>query len=46
VPFGFLRSEALAYILISQVAGYLLYGFWGLLGLWQINQNHLEHENG
>jgi uncharacterized protein (TIRG00374 family) len=46
VPFGFLRSEALAYILISQVVGYLLYGLWGLVGLWQINQNHLEHENG
>jgi len=38
VPFGFSRPEALAYILISQVLGYILFGFWGLLGLWQINR--------
>jgi glycosyltransferase 2 family protein len=38
VPFGFSRPEALAYILISQVLGYVLVGFWGLLGLWQINR--------
>ncbi len=44
VPFGFLRSEALAYILISQVVGYLQYGFWGLLGLWQINKNQSRNE--
>jgi glycosyltransferase 2 family protein len=38
VPFGFTRPEALAYILISQVLGYVLFGFWGLLGLWQLNR--------
>jgi uncharacterized protein (TIRG00374 family) len=46
VPFGFSRSEALTYILISQVSGYILFGLWGLLGLWQINQNQLENEKG
>jgi len=35
--FGFLRSEALAYILISQILGYLVVSLWGLLGLWQLN---------
>jgi glycosyltransferase 2 family protein len=39
VPFGFSPSQALAYILISQVLGYLLTGFWGLLGLWQLNRS-------
>jgi len=39
VPFGFSRVEALGYILISQVLGYLLFGFWGLLGLWQLGKN-------
>lgn len=39
IPFGFSRPEALAYILISQVLGYGVISFWGLLGLWQINKN-------
>lgn len=38
-PFGFSRSDALAYILISQVLTALTVGFWGLLGLWQINKD-------
>jgi uncharacterized protein (TIRG00374 family) len=38
VPFGFSRPQALAYILISQVLGYLSFGIWGLIGLWQINK--------
>jgi uncharacterized protein (TIRG00374 family) len=38
VPFGFSQSEALAYILISQVLGYIVISFWGLIGLWQINR--------
>lgn len=38
VPFGFSRSDALAYILISQILNYLVITFWGLLGLWQINK--------
>ena len=38
VPFGFSRSDALAYILISQILGYLVVSFWGLLRLWQLNK--------
>jgi len=38
IPFGFSRPDALAYILISQVVGYLVISFWGLIGLWQINR--------
>lgn len=38
VPFGFSRSEALAYILVSQILNYLVVSFWGLLGLWQLNK--------
>jgi uncharacterized protein (TIRG00374 family) len=38
VPFGFSRPAALAYILISQVANYLVISFWGLIGLWQVNR--------
>jgi len=38
VPFGFSKPDALAYILISQVIGYLVISFWGLIGLWQINK--------
>jgi glycosyltransferase 2 family protein len=37
VPFGFSRPQALAYILISQVANYGVVSFWGLIGLWRIN---------
>lgn len=38
VPFGFSRSDALAYVLISQILSYLVITFWGLIGLWQINK--------
>jgi glycosyltransferase 2 family protein len=34
VPFGFTKSSALAFILISQIVGYIVVAFWGLLGLW------------
>lgn len=37
VPFGFTKSEALAYILISQIFGYIMIVLWGLLGIWKIN---------
>jgi len=43
VPFGFSRSAALAYILISQVVNYLVISFWGLIGLWQVNRTQLEN---
>jgi glycosyltransferase 2 family protein len=39
VPFGFSRPAALVYILISQVVGYIVISFWGLIGLWQINRS-------
>jgi hypothetical protein len=39
VPFGFSRSDALAYILISQMLNYGIVSFWGLLGLWQLNRS-------
>lgn len=35
VPFGFLKSDALAYILVLQVLGYLVIGTLGLIGLWR-----------
>jgi glycosyltransferase 2 family protein len=37
-PFGFSRSEALAYILCSQIVYYLVVSCWGVLGLWQLKQ--------
>jgi uncharacterized protein (TIRG00374 family) len=37
VPFGFTKAEALAYILISQILGYIVVMAWGLLGLWRLN---------
>lgn len=39
-PFGISQADALAFILISQILGYLLIGFWGLLSLWQFNKNN------
>jgi len=39
VPFGFSRSDALVYILISQIVSYIIITFWGLIGLWQINKS-------
>ncbi len=44
VPFGFSRPAALAYILISQVVGYLVISFWGLIGLWQVNRARSMNE--
>jgi uncharacterized protein (TIRG00374 family) len=37
-PFGISKADALAYILISQILGYLVIVFWGLLSLWQFNK--------
>lgn len=37
VPFGFARSDALAYSLVSQAFGYVVTAVWGLLGLWRYN---------
>jgi glycosyltransferase 2 family protein len=33
VPFGFNRTNAIAYILFAQALSYLLIGFWGALGI-------------
>ena len=38
VPFGFTQSEALAYILLSQIANYLVVTFWGCLSIWKISR--------
>jgi uncharacterized protein (TIRG00374 family) len=34
-PFGFSKTEAIAYILLSQTLGYLLFTFWGGIGLFR-----------
>ena len=33
LPFGFSRTDAIAYILVAQAMGYIVIGFWGALGL-------------
>jgi uncharacterized protein (TIRG00374 family) len=38
-PFGISNADALAFILINQIFGYVIIGFWGLLGLWQFNKD-------
>jgi hypothetical protein len=42
VPFGFTKPDALAYILISQIFGYIVVTFWGLIGLSQIKASASE----
>jgi len=32
-PFGFSKTDAIAYILLAQAISYLLVGFWGTIGL-------------
>ena len=34
-PFGFTRTDAVAYILLVQVLSYVVMGCWGALGFWQ-----------
>ncbi len=34
-PFGFTRTDAIAYILLMQALSYLMIGAWGALGFWQ-----------
>jgi glycosyltransferase 2 family protein len=34
-PFGFSRTDAIAYILVAQALMYVVIGFWGALGLWR-----------
>jgi len=37
-PFGFSRTDAIAYILVAQVLMYVVIGFWGSLGFWHYRQ--------
>lgn len=37
-PFGFSKDDAIAYILVFQVVSYLVFLFWGSLGLWQLKR--------
>jgi len=34
-PFGFTRTDAIAYILLVQALSYIVTGCWGALGFWQ-----------
>ena len=34
-PFGFSRTDAIAYILVAQALMFVVIGFWGSLGLWR-----------
>ena len=34
-PFGFSRTDAIAYILVAQALMYVVIGFWGSLGLFR-----------
>jgi uncharacterized protein (TIRG00374 family) len=52
-PFGFTRTDAVAFILVAQALSYVLIGFWGSLGLLihrrssqAINIALAEHEEG
>jgi uncharacterized protein (TIRG00374 family) len=42
VPFGFLKSDALAYILVLQVLGYVVIGGLGVIGLWKFGFNRVR----
>jgi uncharacterized membrane protein YbhN (UPF0104 family) len=33
-PFGFSRTDAIAYILVAQALSYVVIGLWGSVGLW------------
>ena len=43
-PFGFSRTDAITYILVAQVLGYLVIGFWGSLALWRAARRRDGHE--
>jgi glycosyltransferase 2 family protein len=38
-PFGFSRTDAIAYILVAQALMYVVIGFWGSLGLWRYRRS-------
>jgi glycosyltransferase 2 family protein len=35
VPFGFTKTNAIAYILLAQAMQYVLFSFWGPIALWR-----------
>ena len=43
--FGFSRSEALAYIIVSQALYYVVVTILGLLGLWRLNTQGVGHDS-
>lgn len=45
-PFGFSRSEALAYIIVVQAITYIVVTVWGLLGLWRLGVLGLPRRAG
>jgi glycosyltransferase 2 family protein len=44
VPFGFSRTNAIAYILFAQALSYALVGFWGALGLLRYRRLKIDHD--
>ena len=38
-PFGISNADALAFILMSQLLGYIVIGFWGIISLLKFNKN-------
>ena len=44
VPFGFSRTNAIAYILFAQALSYALIGFWGALGLLCYRRLKIHHD--
>ena len=44
-PFGFSRSEALAYIIVAQAITYAVVTVWGLLGLWRLGAQDIRAED-
>jgi uncharacterized protein (TIRG00374 family) len=41
-PFGFSRTDAIAFILVAQVLSNIVIGIWGSLGLWRYRQTRLR----
>jgi uncharacterized membrane protein YbhN (UPF0104 family) len=41
-PFGFSRTDAIAFILVAQVLSNIVIGVWGSLGLWRYRQTRLR----
>ncbi|HEY7284298.1 MAG TPA: lysylphosphatidylglycerol synthase transmembrane domain-containing protein [Vicinamibacterales bacterium] len=39
-PFGFSRTDAIAYILVAQALFFVVIGFWGSIGLWRQRHPH------